>query len=89
MVSLGRRCKHEGFSFRLDAYGQPDFRDPAGRQVPVAVERDVPYVVADVHVACPAAPVEEPAAPEVPALAPDEPASEPDEVVPGDADVAV
>ena len=54
VVSLGRRCVHEGLSFRKDACGQPDFRDPAGRSVPIVVERDIPYVAASPHVACPA-----------------------------------
>jgi len=76
-VSLGRRCTHEGFSFRWDAYGKPDFRDPAGRQVPIVVERDIPYAVADANHACPAEEAA-PVAAEPAALAdpPDDPAPE-------------
>ena len=42
VLSLGKRCMHEGYSFRWDAGKVPVFTSPTGRAIPIEVDGDIP-----------------------------------------------
>ena len=44
VLSLGRRCMHDGYSFAWPAGGKPCLLSPKGKIVPLTVRRDIPYL---------------------------------------------
>ena len=44
VLSLGRRCKHEGYRFVWDGWADPQFFDPNGKEIPLELISDVPYL---------------------------------------------
>ena len=43
VLSLGRRCLKDGYSFTWPPFGKPSFRDPEGRNIPLDVYGFIPY----------------------------------------------
>ena len=56
VLSVGKRCVEEGYSFIWVARTTPVLISPSGTQIPLVVNNNVPYLpIGDVEVAAPAA----------------------------------
>ena len=44
VLSLGKRCLEDGYSFHWPAGEQPTFVGPDGKHIPLIVRHNVPYV---------------------------------------------
>jgi len=45
VLSIGRTCTHEGYSFHWMPGVPPYLVDPAGARIPLVVEGDIPYLM--------------------------------------------
>ena len=71
VLSIGRRCMHEGYSFEWHAFSKPFLRNPDGFTVELDVVDNIPYLNLDSQ-ACRGAQIAMPASgpPDVPLPAP-------------------